>query len=213
MFLPDSWTFADRVALLLGVLVLFALADWMRHRQEATRWREYLFLASAGILGAAFGAMIDLITSSISADYFIAGKGLSPGVGFKLEVATLGAQAGLVGGVVVGSLLLLANQPREGVVAPPLLLIRLLATCWRVFAFAVLSAILGGGVASIAKPTWFSIDLEGILDDAAIRGFTTVFCTHLGVYVGAVVGLVLSVRSIRRARAIEATESAVTGRS
>ena len=212
MLLPETWTFVDRLALLLIVLLAFALVDWARHRERAERWREYLFLAATGGVAAVFGSLTDLVTSSVSPDYFITGKGLSGDAGFRLEVLKLGAQAGLVGGVVIGSVFLLVNQPRRNGREPPLRLGRLLVGSWRVFACAIVAAIAAGSVAAISTPAWFEADLAGVLEPAAIQNFTVVFCTHLGIYVGAAVGVGVSIRSIRRARASTTLELPVKGR-
>jgi uncharacterized membrane protein YfcA len=64
-----------RVALLLFLMSVVAAIDWGRNRQGATRWKEYGFVIVSGVVGALFGLLNDLITSSISPEYFLFGKG------------------------------------------------------------------------------------------------------------------------------------------
>lgn len=90
----------------LRILVVVCLAvgvvawDWRRHPQQPTRLYEYSFLLGCGVVGAAFGVVNDLITSSISLDYFVLGKGLAGGEGFRDRVMSLGAQAGFGAGII-----------------------------------------------------------------------------------------------------------------
>ncbi len=72
-------SFLLRVALLAGFLLVVALVDFYRHGARATRYREYGFIIVTGLLGAVFGFVNDMITSSVSPEYFIFGKGLEDG--------------------------------------------------------------------------------------------------------------------------------------
>jgi hypothetical protein len=100
-------------ALLLLMLVV-AFVDWWWRGAQATRWREYSFLLAAGMFGGLLGVAIDQFTATISPGYFVVGKGVSAGAGFRLGVAGIGFQAGLAVGMVIGGVYLLANNPRAG---------------------------------------------------------------------------------------------------
>lgn len=76
-------------------MLFVAALDLYRKGREATKFREYGFVLLAGAIGAAAGLVNDLITSSISPDYFILGKGLEDGPGFRMQVAIFGLIVGL----------------------------------------------------------------------------------------------------------------------
>src|SRR5271167_4903786 len=83
--------------------------DFWRHGREAARYREYGFIWIAGILGGVVGFANDCITSSISPDYFIMGKGLEPGNDLRLRAGVYGLKAGLSAGIVGGAVCLFAR--------------------------------------------------------------------------------------------------------
>jgi cytochrome bd-type quinol oxidase subunit 2 len=54
-----------RIALLLLLMSVVAAFDWRRKRQSATKWKEYGFVIVSGVIGALFGLLNDLVTSTI----------------------------------------------------------------------------------------------------------------------------------------------------
>jgi len=68
--------------------------DYYRNRGGATRWREYRLVVVGGLVGAVFGMVNDVVTSSIPPEYFTLGKGLAGGDGLQTRAALLGMQAG-----------------------------------------------------------------------------------------------------------------------
>src|SRR5690349_1068126 len=110
-WLYQNDSLALRVALLLGLMLLLASIDYARNRQRATRGREYLFILAMGVVGSVVAMGIDLVTSSISPEYFLDGKGLRGQPSFQVGVLKVGAQAGFVAGFFVAGALLVANAP------------------------------------------------------------------------------------------------------
>src|ERR1041384_40139 len=81
-FSSDWWMKSDASLMLriaAGVLIfgVLALRDWRRHGNQATRWKEYLFLLGAVIAALIYGAINDQVTVTISPEYFLYGKGLA----------------------------------------------------------------------------------------------------------------------------------------
>lgn len=66
---------AARLVLAIGVFVLLAGIDLAIHRRQATRWREYLILATAVLAAMAYGVANDQITLTLSPHYFYYHKG------------------------------------------------------------------------------------------------------------------------------------------
>jgi hypothetical protein len=187
-----------RLLILVLLMALVAWIDWRRRGPQATRWREYGFLLAAGLLGGLIGIAIDQFTSTVSPDYFIYGKGIPAGNGFRLRVAELGFHAGLLAGVVIGGAYLLANNPqpdRPGLPTP-----RLFRFALHPFLFALFLAPVGSFIAYSYDPLGYRSDLRDIFDTSQVRGFLAVWGAHAGIYAGALLGTVWGVLHIRRRR-------------
>lgn len=196
----NSIPFWCRVALLLLLMAVVASIDWYRHGQRATRPREYGFVVLSGLVGGVFGFLNDLITSSISPEYFIYGKGLAAGDGLTWRAGELGIKAGLAAGAIAGAVCVYGATRR---CARPALSFRtLLGFLWRPVALAPATAILLAVACSGFDPLGFSAELDGVLDPHETRWFLTVWWVHLGLYVGlaASVGWIV-VDIIRKRRA------------
>lgn len=187
-----------RIAFLLMLMLLVAVIEWRRKGQNATKWKEYGFVVLTGLLGMIFGVCNDLITSSISPEYFIFGKGLSPGDGLTLRAAMLGAKAGFTAGAFAGAICLYASTRRCSRPSLPYgSLVRLL---WRPFVLAVLAALVALLFHRCA-PFTFLAELKGILAPQQIHRFMIVWCIHVGLYSGlltAVVWIVVDIIRLRR---------------
>ncbi len=191
--------FCWRLAALLALMMLIAWIDWRRHGERATKWREYSFLVVAGTLGGVFGVAIDQLTSTISSDYFVLGKGIPNDAAFRVHVATLGFQAGFVMGMLVGGLNLLANNPRPD---------RIALSYVRLFRYAVapiIAAIVVAPISALVIGNWDPLhlahELRDVLSPAEIDHFRLVWGIHVGLYAGAVIGAIVGVVQIRRLRA------------
>ncbi len=186
--IPFVW----RVAALLAVSVIAVLLDRRKPVDQRHRWREYSVLLLAAAAGVLTGMSIDAVTSTVSPEYFLYGKGITAGASFRHDVLSLGAQAGASAGVLGGAVLLLANpEPRRA--------FSLLRCAWFPIAGAVVLAILFG----LAQSQWGLVTMQGVdefLDPQAEAAFTTVWVTHLGVYSGALLGLLAATMLVRKGK-------------
>lgn len=197
--------FGLRLAVLVGVMLLVAAIDYARNRARATRWREYSFLLAMGSVGAAAGMAIDLVTSSISPEYFVEGKGLSAGASFRIEVLRLGAQAGFVVGCIGAGALLVANAAgkRRSSLPQRRLVVHSLAVVGIALAGA---SVLGacGAVLGLSTPSVTGVTIE----PERLPRFEAVWWAHLGAYAGALVGLAARIVAIRRRRDVRSASTA-----
>lgn len=201
MLLGDL-SFLARLGVLIAVLAAICAWDFYRRGRQATRWREYLFLVTAGAVGAAVGVANDLITSSISPDYFLLGKGVPGGAGFQSRVIELGAHAGFFAAVVAVGIYLLANARRDG--RRPLPLGGLARQVAKPLFCALAGGVVLGGVAA-AWPLESALQSEVLrsLEPAARERFVTVWGVHIGLYVGLLLGAIWGVVSIQSKRSLQ----------
>jgi hypothetical protein len=196
-WLPDV-PFWARFATLLVLMIIGASIDVAVRGREATRPREYAFLLAAGAIGAAFALCVDQVTSRLSPEYFVIGKGLDEGPTFAGAVVELSLQAGLVAGLVLGGVLLLANQPKAG--RPALPLVRVLLRAGWPLGGALLVAPVGALAGVALFPGGMRGELARLLEAEPLERFMRVWGVHLGLYVGAVVGVIVAVVDVRRLR-------------
>lgn len=186
----DSIPFVWRLAILALAVAGFLALDLLKAPGERHRWREYLFLAGCGAMTALFGMLVDAVTSRISADYFVLGKGIGAGPGFAGRVAQLGAGAGLGAGLVGGGIVLLANRfPADT--------FRLFRLMW----LPLVPAAMCGALAGLSLwlwPWYVHPAAAELLPAPAAHRFTVVWFVHLGVYGGGALGLVPLVRRARQ---------------
>lgn len=183
--------------LLLLALVFASLAVW-HFRKDPQRWQEYAFLFFTGSAGGVFGVINDFVTSRISPAYFEVAKGLESGPGFAGRVAALGFEAGFVAAALAACALLYANNPRGDVPrATYRTLCRMLAGC--LAAALALAFALGIGVQFVDAYSLAHLT-EPLVAAAAAGPFLAVTAIHLGLYVGLVAGVIVSVHTIRQHR-------------
>src|SRR5437870_5921444 len=65
-----------RIAVGASIFAVLAMVDLWKHGRAATRWREYGVLLIAVAVAMVYGIVNDLVTSSISWEYFFYGKRL-----------------------------------------------------------------------------------------------------------------------------------------
>lgn len=189
-----------RVAAGIAVLVSLAYLDLRKRRRAATRWKEYAFLAATAAAAVLYAELHDVVTSRLSPEYFIVGKGIQDtGEGFGRAVAWLAARAGWSAGLCVGLAFVVANNPtRRGTpqLGYPVLAGHLVVPLG---ASAAIAALLGVFVwlAHEAVSDLTGVDALGL---QAPRAFVSVWAVHAGTYAGAIGGTIGAVYRIRRAR-------------
>ncbi len=174
--------FSLRVATLLAIITGLLLLEVRKPAEQRHRWREYVFLLCSGVAFAVFGVCFDLITSSVSPEYFVFGKGIEPGAQFRIEVAQLGAVAGFSAGA-IGAAILLAINPA------PEQSMRLLRTLWIPIVLSGLVALFFSAISLLIpfQPQPQSRALAG----PELGGFSVVWYAHIGAYVGGAAGVFL----------------------
>jgi hypothetical protein len=186
---------------LAGLIVFFsvvAVLDWRKNGEKATRWREYLLALLCGLLGAAFGMIWDQGTLTISPDYFELGKGLDPKNGpMRLQALALGFKAGFFAGLVLGMLFLFANNPGRLKTLPYK---RLIKRAIHPLLWVGPCALIGMVVIDYGDPMNRKKALLSILNEAQARAFLKVWGLHIGLYSGALIGLISGCLSIRKER-------------
>ena len=208
------WLFSDaglaaRVVIGVAIFAILASIDLHRHGRSARRWREYLFLLAATAAGVAYGAVNDLITSSISWEYFYYGKGLNESLGphtppdmrrLHLGAMQIGMKAAGAAALVIGACLLVANNPRPR--SPQLSYRKLFPHLARIFAITAATAILLSIVGALGGLTWLSADLQWVATQKDLRPthFFSAFGAHLGSYAGGAIALLTSILKIARDR-------------
>ena len=214
----DWWLKTDsgllaRVAIGAGIFAMLAVADLIRRGSDATRWREYLFLAAAAACAMIYGLLNDRIASSISWEYFYYGKGLDLQLGpyvppdpwvLHWEACKIGLKASWSVGLLVGVALLIANNPRPKRRQLPyrhlLMLLPIVLVTTAIF------AIIGGWIGSQGWLAWTSRELQLTLRDDMFRPrrFMFVYGMNLGAYVGgAVATMGATIYIVRRRKLTE----------
>ncbi len=193
----DTWVI--RMIAGLSALAVLAAIDLCRNPENPTRVKEYGFLFGVTGLTIAYGLIVDMVTYTISTEYFSVGKGLSGAEkSFYPDVAVMAVKAAWSAGLVVGVGLLVANNPRKDL---PQLGYRGLARC--LFFPLSLSVACGLILGFSARLSASSLSARVGLNSLGLEsdsGFITVWGTHIGIYVGGLVGLILAVGRIRRGR-------------
>lgn len=181
-----------RLALLIAVLAAGAAFDWLRHRERARRWREYVFLLAAAAVGGLLGALVDLATSALSPEYFVVAKGLSAGPTLRRDALALGFHAGFLTGAVAAGVYLVA-APRAGIP-------RLAALLLRPLGLALYLAPFGGAVACALDPLDLGARLAGLVPPGRLPPLLAAWGSHAGLYAGALAGGVWGALAARRAQ-------------
>lgn len=192
-----------RIALIFVLMAFIAAIDWCRNRQNAMKWKEYGFVIVSGIIGTVFGLFNDLITSSISPEYFIFGKGLASGHGLMVRAAILGMKAGFSTGAIAGAICLYASTRKCSY--PPLEYRSLFRLLWRPVALAVMVASIAALSFRHHDPLAISAELEAVLDSQQICRFLIVWWIHIGLYLGLLVSVVWIIVDVARLRKRQVT--------
>jgi len=202
-FSPLRFTFG------IVVLVALALLDLREKGRQATRWREYAFLALCAAVAMVYGILNDQITSRISWEYFYYGKELYPILGpqtppdstaLSLQALKIGATATWWAGLIIGAAMLIANNPsRRG---PQLPYRRLIAKLPMILLITVLCAIFFGFAGGQYYLNDISPDFKNIADTNLWRPhrFMAVYGIHLGGYIGGALAAIYGATRVHHER-------------
>jgi hypothetical protein len=191
-------SFANRVLLLLALMAVAAIVDLKRNGRTASKHREYGFILVSGIVGALAGLGNDLITVTISPEYFVFGKDLEPGEDLRWRAGVFGIKEGLSAGIIGGAICLFATAEKSGLSKARMRY--LLVKLWMPLTGA---GLVGGGLPLIAgklDPLRISNNLSSFLNTEQIARFLRVWWIHCGLYAGMVVGLAVMIARIRKQR-------------
>lgn len=202
-----------------GVLFFLAMAtlDPARNGSRATRWREYGFLIGCVAVAVLYGVMNDLITSSISWEYFYYGKELMTALGpdtppqrpaMARQAMLVGIKATWTAGFIIGVVLLIANNPSRRY--PQLPYRSLLRVALAIFALCAICGALLGVAGSSGWLVAFNDDFADMVRENEFRPFRfmAVFGVHLGGYLGGALGAIAGAIFIRwRRRRLQGTGS------
>ena len=217
-----TWLVSSDAGLLVrvaaGVAVLAGMAAWELHRKgrRARRWREYVYLAAAAGVATAYGMLNDQVTATVSWEYFYYGKllaevlgpGVSPPMGaLRWEALKLGAKAAWTVGLILGVVILIANNPRPGRPGLPY------RTLYRLILWPLAGAVGCAVVAGVAgyAGTFAAVFTPIVANDLwRPSRFMCAWGIHLGGYFGAAVGGGLAVWRVRCLRKEQAGEEGKT---
>ena len=188
----------------LAVLLGLAARDIARDRHNTRRVKEYAFLCATTFAALVYGVVHDEITVTISPEYFLVFKALADDPRpMRLATAVVAVRASWWVGLLLGAVLLVANNPRPTGRPSQLRY----AELGRLAAIPLLAACLGaiGGAANSLDPFGLSTTVRPLVPDDRVRAFLLVWGIHIGSYAGAAIGAACSVGLIivrrRRRRA------------
>jgi hypothetical protein len=195
--------------IIVGVAIFTALgiADLAKHGRNATRWREYGVLAIAAAAAIGYGIVNDLITSSISWEYFFYGKELKQTLGPAIppDMAHLHWQAVLVGvkatwsaGLIFGVALLLANNLWRGSRLRRLRNRQLVHLIPMILLTAATLGVVFGILGYFGRLTFLSDDFKDMwqMNYYRPRRFMCTWGIHLGGYLGGFAGTIIAIAAV-----------------
>jgi hypothetical protein len=188
----------ERLAILVALMAMIAWIDWRRRGAESTKWREYGFLIAAALLGSLFGMSLDNLTATLSPEFFIYGKGIEAGDGFRGRVTYFGFHAGLLAGAIVGGLFLLANNKRSD--RPSVTYRRLFWFAWRPVLLAIAGMPPLAALFCFVDPLRLGERAIDFLTPEQQRWFLVVLGINVGGYLGGSLGTIWGVLRIRKMR-------------
>lgn len=197
-----------RIGLGVAIFACLAIVDIRRNGREARRWREYLLLIGCVGVALLYGIINDQLTVTISPEYFLYGKGVAESLGtdtpseaaMRWEAVKVGMKATWSAGLIIGVVLLFANNPKKDL--PPLPFGKVYRLLPLMLIVPAVCATILGVIGYLGGLTWLSDDFPMLLRDNLWRPyrFMAVYGMHLGGYIGGALAAVIAAVLIRRAR-------------
>jgi hypothetical protein len=154
------------------------------------RAKEYAFILYAMLMAVAYGVAHDHLTATISREYFLQGKGLATASSpFRWAVTQLAVRASCGMGLLAGTALLVANNPRSGGRPSQLTYRELVKVSFVPLVAAALVATAAGVVNASAQLGSHKAAALDVAPDR-VRSFVIVWAVHAGSYAGALLGTV-----------------------
>jgi ABC-type uncharacterized transport system YnjBCD permease subunit len=160
-------------------------------------------------VAVAYGIVNDQITCRISWEYFYYGKDLAPILGpdvppnsaaLQWQAVRIGAAATWWAGLIIGAVMLIANNPSRG--GPQLPYTRLVARLPIILAVTAVAAAIFGVAGYDYLLNWISPDFQNISELNLWRPhrYMAVYGIHLGGYIGGALATIYAATSIHRQR-------------
>ena len=197
--------------ILIGCMIFAVLAavDLYRNGSAARRWREYAFLLVCVALALGYGIVNDQLTAGLSWEYFYYGKDLMSVLGeqtppetwrLRLEAAKVGMKATWSAGLIIGVVLLFANNPSKTLASLPFR--RLLGFFPLLLLITIAGAAAMGIMGYFGGLRFVTSEFDGLIKDNLWRPyrFMTVFGIHLGGYIGGLLGTIVVAIMVRKER-------------
>jgi len=182
-----------RILLFVIFAIVMALYDYLRYKRFI-RTKEYAAVMLAGLVGGVYGGLNDIVTGTISPEYFIYGKDIPVDIFTLFSAVKVGLIAGISGGCVLGIILIYIR----GTWFPQCSMLRTISQFWKPIACGILFSL----VFALCFNRFDSFNLleytEAFLNPDQQHGFITVWWEHTGVYTGALAGSVWAVLSLRK---------------
>ncbi len=195
--MPFEIPYVYRVLTLVVLMALLAAWDFRCRGAASIKWREYLFVLAGGLLAGLIGLLSDLITSSVSPEYFHLGKGLAGGPGLSTRAALLGLQAGFSAGAIAAAIFLYAATRRRARLTPSRG--TFLHFALKPLACAIVCVCLFLLLFRCFDPLNVASKLESLLEPDRLSRFILVWWIHCGLYAGLAAGLIWAVIEVGRA--------------
>lgn len=164
-----------RLILLVVFFIFMAFIDYYRKGKASQKWKHYLVVLSCALIFAILGAIHDQITLTLSKEYYTVGKGV-PTQNLRRNVLLLGLKTGSYAGIVFSMILLYFG------------LVKNMASIVRYMIPVGLTAIFGL-ILGAAAGYMFYLGGFKIINSGNNVAFLTIWGWHIGLYLGAILGL------------------------